>query len=51
MDNAFKYLEANTIESESAYPYKGFGSSCAYNPSEGQFEVKNFYDVPANSPS
>jgi hypothetical protein len=35
MDNAFTYLESNKLESETVYPYKGFGGSCTYDSSKG----------------
>lgn len=51
MDNAFKYLEQNEIETESEYPYKGTGESCEYDASKGVAEVKTFTDVTPNSPT
>jgi len=51
MDNAFKYLEDYSIETENAYPYTGRKGSCSYSAAKGQFGVKDFVDVKANSPS
>jgi C1A family cysteine protease len=50
MDNAFTYLESNNIETESAYPYEGVRGTCQYSTTKGQFGVKSFVDVVANSP-
>jgi len=50
MDNAFKYLESNAIETEAAYPYVAKKNTCAYVASKGQFKVTSFVDVPANQP-
>jgi len=51
MDNAFKYLEKYTLETESAYPYTGKGGSCEYSAAKGQVGVSNYHDVTPNSPS
>jgi C1A family cysteine protease len=51
MDNAFKYVQANKLELESAYPYTGKGGSCAYVASKGQVQLSGLTDVTANSPS
>jgi len=49
MDLAFTYLEANKIESEADYPYQGTDNKCTADASKGEFSVKGFNDVPANS--
>ena len=51
MDNAFKYLESNAIETEAAYPYAGKRGTCEYSATKGQFKVTGFHDVTPNSPS
>jgi len=51
MDNAFEYLEANSIETESAYPYSAKKGSCEYAAAKGQFKVKSFVDVTPNDPA
>jgi len=49
MDNAFKYIEKNDLETESAYPYTGKGGSCAYSSAKGQVGVKSYTDVATNN--
>jgi len=51
MDFAFKYIESNKLEVESAYPYKGYEQSCKYIEKKGSGEVKSFVDVAQGSPS
>jgi C1A family cysteine protease len=51
MDNAFKYLESNSAETEATYPYEGKRDTCAYNAAQGKFKVTGFTDVTPNSPS
>jgi C1A family cysteine protease len=51
MDNGFNYLEKNTLETESAYPYNAVRGTCEYSTAKGQFGVSSFVDVTANSPS
>jgi len=50
MDDAFKYAEANMIETEAAYPYKGMLHGDCKATSEGVTEVKSFSDVTASDP-
>jgi len=45
MDNAFKYIEKNPLQLESAYPYTGQDGSCSYIKSAGVATVKGFTDV------
>ena len=45
MDNAFMYLESKKIETESAYPYYAYDSSCAYDSSKGVTGVSGYHDV------
>jgi len=51
MDAAFKYIEDNGIELESAYPYKGVDGTCKADKSKSAGAVKNFNDVPAKDVS
>jgi C1A family cysteine protease len=51
MDNAFKYAKANKIETESDYPYKGVGGTCAYSAAKGKVILSGLTDVTANSGS
>ena len=51
MDNAFKYVKANKLESESDYPYTGKKGTCAYVSSKGKVQLSGLTDVTANSPS
>merc|ERR1719215_2277893 len=45
MDNAFKYIESNPLQLESAYPYTGQDGSCSYIKSAGVGTVASFTDV------
>merc|ERR1712147_478790 len=45
MDNAFKYIESNPLQLESAYPYTGQDGTCSYIKSAGIGEVASFTDV------
>merc|ERR1712070_1195894 len=45
MDNAFKYIESNPLQLESAYPYTGQDGSCSYIKSAGIGKVAGFTDV------
>jgi C1A family cysteine protease len=49
MDQAFSYAEANALETEEEYPYKGwnFGGSCQADGS-GSVTVASFTDVPTS---
>jgi C1A family cysteine protease len=49
MDNAFKYIESNPLETESEYPYKGRNGKCAYSKSKGVGTVSKFTDVKSDS--
>ena len=51
MDNAFKYIESNPLESEGDYPYTARDGSCGYVSSKGVGTVASFTDVQRNSPS
>jgi len=48
MDDAFKYAEANKIETESDYPYEGKVGTC--HAQGGVTTVKSYADVKTNSP-
>merc|ERR1719183_763117 len=45
MDNAFKYIESNPLQLESAYPYTGTDGSCSYIKASGVGKVAGFTDV------
>jgi cathepsin L len=45
MDNAFKYIESNPLQLESAYPYTGVDGSCSYIKASGVGKVAGFTDV------
>jgi len=49
MDNAFKYVKAKGLTTESAYPYTAVDGSCKIN--SGAYKVKGFKDVAAGSSS
>merc|ERR1719473_2252878 len=51
MDNAFKYIEKNPLELESAYPYTARQGKCQYKFSEGSGLVKSYKDVSRGSSS
>lgn len=44
MDDAFKYVIANGITTESAYPYTGVQGKCKVNG--GAFKIKSYTDIP-----
>lgn len=46
MDNAFRYWERNSEESEADYPYKPVKRSCEYDSSKGVTKVSGYVDVP-----
>ena len=46
MDNAFRYLEQNKIETEADYPYLAYDSVCRYDASKGVTNVSTYTDVP-----
>jgi C1A family cysteine protease len=45
MDQAFQFVEASGITTESSYPYVAYDESC--KTSSGSYKIKNFTDVPA----
>jgi hypothetical protein len=45
MDNCFKYVIANGITTESAYPYTGVKGTCKTNG--GAFKIASYTDVKA----
>jgi len=45
MDQAFQYVEANGIELESTYPYKGVDGKCQYKAASTIFKIDNYTDV------
>jgi len=49
MDGAFEYVEANKLETESAYPYTAKNGNCQATTAKGQVGVTGFTDVVANS--
>jgi len=51
MDYAFKYIESNPLELESAYPYKAYEQTCSYVKSKGVGKVRSFVDVAQGSPA
>jgi hypothetical protein len=44
MDDAFKYVIANGITTESAYPYTGVQGKCKVNG--GAFKISSYTDIP-----
>jgi len=49
MDTAFKYAEANMIETEAQYPYTARDGTC--HAKGGSVEVKDYHDVTVNDPT
>jgi len=47
MDNAFKYVESNPLETEANYPYTGQNDQCVYDKANGVATVVGYTDVPA----
>jgi C1A family cysteine protease len=45
MDQAFQFIEASGITTESAYPYVAYDESCA--KSTGEYKISTYADVPA----
>ena len=45
MDNAFRYVMATGITTESAYPYTGVDQTCKVNC--GYYKISGYNDVPA----
>jgi len=48
MDDAFKYIEQNGIETESDYPFRGVDQKCQYKSSDVVFKITDYTDVPAS---
>jgi len=48
MDNAFQYIMAKGIESESEYPYTAMDGTCMYANGEVEANLSGFKDVTAN---
>jgi len=51
MDNAFRYIEKNPLETESEYPYTARQGRCQYNSSKGVGKVSSYKDVQQGSQS
>ena len=51
MDNAFKYIMKNSLETESDYPYTARDGSCSYVSTKGVGKVTGYSDVTPGSPS
>jgi len=51
MDNAFKYIEKNPLETLEDYGYNARSGKCNYDPSKGVGKVKSYVDVTPNDPS
>jgi len=51
MDDAFQYIEATPLESESDYPYTAQDGKCKANKAKEQVQIKSYNDVQANSPT
>ncbi len=51
MDNAFKYLNANGLESTANYPYTARDGTCKYDKTKAVVKVSSYTDVPANTPA
>jgi len=49
MDNAFNYLKANKLETESDYGYAGVGGACKYNAAKGVTNDRSYTDVTVNN--
>lgn len=47
MDYCFKYVIANGITTEAAYPYTGVQGTCKTNG--GAFKITSYTDIPANN--
>jgi len=45
MDDAFKYVEAEGIETEANYPFKGVDQKCKYSASDVVFKISGYTDV------
>jgi cathepsin L len=51
MDNAFKYIMKNSLETESDYPYTARDGKCSYVSTKGVGKVTGYSDVTPGSPS
>ncbi|OWF35999.1 cathepsin L1-like [Mizuhopecten yessoensis] len=49
MDNAFRYIADNGIESEAAYPYTAKDGVCQYDPTKVVAKCTGMVDIQANS--
>jgi len=49
MDDAFKYIEHDGLETESDYPYTGRDGKCSADKAKEQVKVASFVDVKASS--
>lgn len=49
MDSAFKYVEANSLDLEGDYPYKGVRGTCSSSAHTGQTKLSSYADVAANN--
>jgi len=49
MDNAFKYIETNALDTEASYPYKGRDGKCHINKSTEVGTVSTYTDVKTKS--
>lgn len=49
MDNAFKYVQDNGIESEADYPYTGMDGTCMYDSTKVVTKCTGFVNIPKGS--
>jgi len=45
---AFAFLQKKPMETESDYPYEGYGDTCMFDSSEGKFKVDEIHQVTEN---
>lgn len=50
MDDAFKYVMAEGLESEADYAYTGVDGTCAYDASKVVAKITSYTDVATDSP-
>lgn len=50
MDYAFKYVEKNSLETESDYPYVGVDADCGYKKEKGVVQATGYRDVASGEP-